>query len=124
MKLTCAVFELMPPTSAGGQWKEILHYFHGPYGAAPESNLIFDAAGALYGTTNEGGADNYGTVFQMSREQVNGPWKETVLHSFDYNGTDGFFPSTGLILDAKGNLYGTAYFGGTFFDGIVFEITP
>jgi uncharacterized repeat protein (TIGR03803 family) len=108
------VFELSP--AAGGGWKEkILHYFdsgvndgRNPYG----NGLILDAAGNLYGTTMEGGASGEGTVFQLS-PNAGGGWTETLLHSFNNdNGTDGYYPSGGLIFDAAGNLYGMSYYGG------------
>src|ERR1039458_5392996 len=50
--------------------------------------------------------------------------QEKVLHNFNNNGTDGTNPHAGLIFDAAGNLYGTTYEGGTYDDGIVFELTP
>jgi uncharacterized repeat protein (TIGR03803 family) len=49
---------------------------------------------------------------------------EKVLHSFNFNGTDGAYPVAGLIFDAAGNLYGTTVRGGTGSDGTVFELTP
>ena len=49
---------------------------------------------------------------------------EKVLHSFDSNGTDGYYPSASLVLDASGNLYGTAFDGGTNALGAVFELVP
>ena len=38
--------------------------------------------------------------------------RETVLHSFNNNGSDGFDPEAGLVLDGAGNLYGTTVEGG------------
>jgi uncharacterized repeat protein (TIGR03803 family) len=60
-------------------------------------------------------------VFRMS-PRANGKWAYTVLHRF--NGQDGDLPQAGLIWDAKGNLYGTTYYGGTHNAGVVCEITP
>ena len=76
-----------------------------PDGALPLAGLIQDAAGNLYGTTYNGGANGGGTVFK-----VDNTGHYTVLYSF---GTDGYYPKAGLIQDAAGNLYGTAAFGGT-----------
>ncbi len=119
------VFELTP--RARGAWKEkVLHNFSdsGTDGTDPTASLIFDAAGNLYGTTNSGGAYGiYGTVFEMS-PKAGGGWTEKVLHSFNNNGTDGYRPGAGLILDTAGNLYGTTTSGGAYGDGTVFEITP
>lgn len=121
------VFELIP--GADGKWtKKVVHTFHGSDGATPDAALIFDAAGNLYGTTVYGGASNDGTVFKLT-PHANGKCTETVLHSF--NGKDGAEPSSALILDSAGSLYGTTYLGGNFgecpnFDGcgVVFKLTP
>ena len=118
------VFELSPV--AGGGWTEkILHNFtqDGVDGIIPETSLIFDAAGNLYGVTDDGGANfYYGTVFELS-PHAGGEWTETILHSFNNNGADGYYPQ-GVILDASGNLYGTTYNGGANTEGTVFELTP
>ena len=118
------VFELTP--AAGGSWTEkVLHNFNynGTDGAYPEAGLIFDAARNLYGTTLEGGTYYSGTVFELT-PAAGGGWTETVLHSFNQNGTDGANPEAGLIFDAAGNLYGTTTAGGTYGGGTLFELTP
>ena len=71
----------------------------------PVAGLILDASGNLYGTTSEGGAYVYGTVFELT-PKAGGGWTEKVLHSFGGTG-DGISPYAGLIFDAAGNLYGT-----------------
>jgi uncharacterized repeat protein (TIGR03803 family) len=90
--------------------------------AYPVAGLIFDDAGNLYGTSFEGGAYNEGTVFELMRK-AGGGWTEKILHSFG-RGADGTYPGANLILDARGNLYGTTSEGGTKFGGTVFELTP
>jgi|HubBroStandDraft_6_1064221.scaffolds.fasta_scaffold00025_2 uncharacterized repeat protein (TIGR03803 family) len=123
------VFELMP--QAGGGWKErILHSFNdnGTDGFAPFASLIFDTAGNLYGTTDQGGTPAggdvaFGTVFELKAE-AGGHWAEKVLHTFVENGTDGYTPQGSLILDTTGNLYGPTYSGGAYGLGTVFELTP
>ena len=96
------VFEL---DTAGKE--TMLHKFTGlPDGNIPSAGLIRDAAGNLYGTTYTGGAHDGGTVFKVL---ANG--KETVLHSFTGH-PDGQGPVASLAGDAKGNLYGTTYYGG------------
>jgi uncharacterized repeat protein (TIGR03803 family) len=82
--------------------------------------VVFDKAGNMYGTTCLGGTYNDGTVFEMSPKGSN--WTESVLFSFD--DTDGFSPSTALVMDASGNLYGTATYGGANNNGVVFELSP
>jgi uncharacterized repeat protein (TIGR03803 family) len=123
------VFELSP--GEGGAWTEtVLHSFgNGSDGQAPESGVIMDAAGNLYGTTVQGGTNcsqsGCGTVYELSPSE-DGSWIETVLHSFD--GNDGLQPWASLILDAAGNLYGTTSQGGAycapFGCGTVFELSP
>ena len=114
-------------TWAAAQWNEkVLHNFtnNGTDGFFPTSGLIFDAAGNLYGTTFNGGAYNrFGTVFELS-PVPGGGWTETVLHSFNNDGTDGWTPTAGLIFDAAGNLYGTTGSGGAYHGGTVFELSP
>src|SRR5271157_1962225 len=79
----------------------------GADGAYPKAGLLPDAQGNLYGTTNQGGASNYGTVFK-----VDSTGNETVLYSFTGTGGDGAGPEAGLVQDAQGNLYGTTAGGG------------
>lgn len=121
-----AVFELSP-NSGGGWTGTVLHNFgNGNDGIAPIGSLIMDAAGNLYGATFNGGQNRDGTVFEVSPGA--GGWTESILHSFD--GNDGYGPSNGLVMDAAGNLYGTAYQGGNlvvcapFGCGTVFEVSP
>jgi uncharacterized repeat protein (TIGR03803 family) len=84
------IFKL-EPASGGGWTRIILHYFSGGNdGAQPYGNLIFDAAGNLYGTTYEGGSSGHGTVFTL-KPASGGYWKESVLHNFS-GGTDGSAP--------------------------------
>jgi hypothetical protein len=123
------VFELTP--EANGDWKEkILHSFNPLDGIYLNGGLIFDAAGNLYGTTQQDGLNGYygGTVFELTLG-AKGTWTETVLHNFDDNGTDGFWPTGNLIFDAAGNLYGTSDVGGAYCTagggfgcGTVFEV--
>ena len=103
--------------------ESVLHSFgSGSDGADPEAGLVADAKGNLYGTTYYGGTEDRGTVFKITPKG-----HETVLYSFcpDYpHCTDGFNVGSSLILDSKGNLYGTTYAGGADSVGTVFEVTP
>jgi uncharacterized repeat protein (TIGR03803 family) len=89
----------------------------GADGASPQSFLIADAQGNLYGTTSAGGAYGGGTVFRIA----NGA--KTILHNFG-SGTDGSAPLGGLVFDHAGNLYGTASAGGAHGNGMVFMLSP
>jgi uncharacterized repeat protein (TIGR03803 family) len=117
------VFELTP--GADGSWTEKVLYSFGNYpdGSEPSSSLVFDAAGNLYGTTYQGGANVAGTVFELT-SGPGGSWTKKLLHTFNSNGTDGAYPAAGVIFDAAGNLYGTTSLGGTYAYGTVFELTP
>jgi uncharacterized repeat protein (TIGR03803 family) len=112
------VFELSP--SGGGWTEQVLHAFNGTDGRNPIAGLIFDAAGNLYGTTNQGGTSNLGTVFELT-PAAGRTWTEQVLHNFG-GGTDGAGPQAGLIFDAAGNLYGTTFSGGSYGGGTVFRL--
>jgi uncharacterized repeat protein (TIGR03803 family) len=100
----------------------VLHKFTGdPDGYGPESLLVQDSAGDLYGTTYLGGKHGYGAVFKVDKSD-----KETVLYSF-VGTPDGSGPYPGVIRDAAGNLYGVTFDGGTgtacdFGCGTVFEV--
>jgi uncharacterized repeat protein (TIGR03803 family) len=103
----------------------VLHTFQGRTadGWDPVAGVARDSAGNLYGTTYRGGAYGLGTVYE-----VDAGGHESLLHSFT-GGSDGAYPSAGVILDAGGNLYGTAA-GGGFVGcfgagcGVVFKIAP
>jgi uncharacterized repeat protein (TIGR03803 family) len=113
-------FKLKPGT--GGEWTEaILHNFPATKddGGQSYAELIEDGTGSLYGTTS-GGGNGDGVVFKLTHTASG--WKETLLHSF--HGPDGSTPITGLVFDAKGNLYGTTQEGGANGEGTVFKLTP
>jgi uncharacterized repeat protein (TIGR03803 family) len=102
----------------------VLHAFHRfADGAYPDSALIADASGALYGTAETGGVAVYGsgTVFKLTPDGPN--YDFSVLHSF-IGPSDGALPSGALATDGSGALYGTTFAGGTSGKGIVFKLTP
>lgn len=131
------VFKLQPPptacTTALCSWTETpLYQFSDlPDGQGLEGNLAFDQAGNIYGATYAGGTftslpcgngfRGCGTVYKLTRSGSS--WVKTAIHNFT-GGDDGGAPSAGVILDAAGNLYGTAELGGTHNAGVVFELTP
>ncbi len=114
------VFELR--RSGSGYQYAIVHRFkrRNHEGASPAGGLILGAGGSLFGTTLVGGAFGKGVVYAL---QPSGDgYSETTLFSF--NGADGALPSTSLITDASGALYGTAFFGGSHNGGVAFEVGP
>jgi uncharacterized repeat protein (TIGR03803 family) len=112
---------ILPVQAAQAQTYTVLHKFTGGAdGAYPESALMRDRKGILYGTTYDGGTADFGTVFKLNRAD-----RQTVLHSFSDTGGDGGCPYFGALLrDAAGNLYGTTYGGGDAGFGIIFKLDP
>jgi uncharacterized repeat protein (TIGR03803 family) len=128
------VFELIAPSSPKGTWKEqILHTFTAGADGAQSSTLVMDPHGNLYATSPAGGdltsslcTDEFnvpigcGVVYELS--QQHGVWTQTVLHTFE--GPDGAEPSSALVFDTQGNLYGSTQIGGANGGGTVFEMSP
>jgi uncharacterized repeat protein (TIGR03803 family) len=123
---TGTVFRLDPPPAGGIRWtKTILYEFQGDGdGYLPDGGLTFDANGALYGTTELGGASYGGTVFKLTANAPGQPWTKTILHSFGGGAGDGANPTGPVTLDASGALFGTTLRGGAENDGTVYRITP
>src|SRR5262249_23689800 len=114
------VLTMMVSLSAHAQTQyQVLYSFTGGTdGQSPaDGALVRDPVGNLYGTTYYGGTSNMGTVFEL-----NVAGTETILRNFA-GGADGAYPWAGLVLDAKGNLYGTTYQGGTSNEGMVFAVS-
>jgi uncharacterized repeat protein (TIGR03803 family) len=88
-------------------------------GANPIGALVQDAQGNLYGTTQTGGSNGNGTIFEISSAG-----SFTVLHNFGptTGNTDGAQPYAGLTIDANGTLYGVAATGGANGNGVVFKL--
>ncbi len=89
--------------------------FNGVNGANPQAGVVFDSAGNLYGTTNYGGANNDGVVYEIAKGST------TITDLASFNGTNGANPRS-IVLDSSGNLYGTTAFGGANGDGTVYKI--
>ena len=117
------VFKLIP--QSGGGWAESAIYtFTGAEdGEYPDSPLILDAVGNLYGTTTASySGTGQGTVFQLTPRD-DGSWSFSVIHTFT-GGKDGADPYGPLVLDSAGNLFGTTGAGGLYNSGIAFELSP
>ncbi len=123
------VFEIAPTDD--GTWEEqVIYSFHGVDGFLPYGQLAFDKAGNIYGTTEYGGnaggctygfdVVNCGVAFKLT--QARGVWSEQILVNFA-NGPLGGQPTTGLVPDVAGNLYGVSFSGGQFDAGLVYEIS-
>jgi uncharacterized repeat protein (TIGR03803 family) len=120
------VFSLTPPEAPGGPWTERLLYgFNAETGdgVQPIAGLINSPAGVLYGTTTQGGAGGWGTVFSLSPSAVpGGPMTETILYTF--TGLDGSQSDSSLVLGPNGVLFGVTELGGASGDGMVFGLAP
>ena len=112
------MFQLTPDGS-GGYTESVLFSFTGESdGKNPVAGLISDARGDLFGTTQNGGANDAGAVFELVKGGEG--YTETTLVSF--TGANGDTPVSGLTMDEAGNIFGTAV--GTLGDGLVFEFKP
>jgi uncharacterized repeat protein (TIGR03803 family) len=130
-----AIGELSP---APGLWTyTLLHSFCQipgcKDGILPQGPLVWDAAGNLYGNTINGGIYKYpkpcpdqqgcGLVFQM-RPRLDGTWSFRILYWFGAFAGDALLLNGGLVLDDKGNVYGSTEVGGSTGTGTVFELSP
>jgi uncharacterized repeat protein (TIGR03803 family) len=121
-----------------GQESLLYNFTREPYnGWQPEGQLILDKQGNLYGTTSSqgnlygttyrGGAYHGpyfgGTVFKLSPGS-NGSWNETILYNFGQQTGGCVNPWSNVLFDAKGNLHGTASYGGTWGGGCAYELSP
>jgi uncharacterized repeat protein (TIGR03803 family) len=118
------VYNLTPQATACRtslcSWNENVPYrFSSDSDGSGVINLsTYDSQGNLYGTTSTGGADDFGTVFELTPS--GGSWTKTILYSFT-GANDGTNP-TQILVGNDGNLYGIAG-GGVFDGGVVFQLT-
>jgi uncharacterized repeat protein (TIGR03803 family) len=129
------VFELSPPSKGQTAWQySVLYAFQNtPDGAEPQSALVRDAAGALYGTTTYGGMlctppgqnqTSCGMVFKLTPPaKGQTAWTETVLYRFTGQ-ADGYYPVATLLNDTNGVLYGTTTGNDLNEYGTVFSLAP
>jgi len=98
----------------------VFHSFTGSTtdGCYPFGAPLMDGGGNFYGTTESCGSSGYGIVFKVDKKG-----RETVLHSFAAGTSDGAYPFSGVISDAKGNLYGDAQGGGASGEGVVYKLS-
>jgi uncharacterized repeat protein (TIGR03803 family) len=121
------LYRLTPPLK-GTLWSEtVLHAFTNANGDGwqPAGELIADAHGSFYGTTQFGGIRNGpGIVYELIPPVApKTKWHETVLHQFTGAPSDGGQPS-GLTFGRDGLLYGSTAVGGSADAGTIYEVTP
>ena len=119
------VFRMRQQSGGGWQFTTLYEFQGQPDAGFPYGGLTADARGVLYGTTYYGGEDGQGTVFKLAPGPAIGPFRDSVLYSFQ-GAADGGGPLSTLVFDAAGNLYGTTSAGG---DpgcqcGVAFVLTP
>ena len=137
-----AVYQL---AKQGSSWTfKTVYRFEGPAtgdGAQPMGRLTVAPDGTLYGTTFYGGINAYtgtcaniglhsgcGTIFRLRPsfepcKDADCEWNEEVLYTFQDLDT-GIHPTSEVVLDAAGNLYGTTFIGGRFGYGVVYQLSP
>jgi uncharacterized repeat protein (TIGR03803 family) len=122
---TGTVWELLYSASQNDYSEKVLYNF-GPKGDGdgnyPWAGVTMPGDGILFGTTAQGGPNNWGTIFALAKDNRN-KWKEKILYSFT-GGEDGGQPSGDLLKNGSGPLYGIAGGGGASTAGVVFEIAP
>ena len=113
------VFKLAP--SGSGYVESTLYSFKGGRDAAGTYSTLTEQAGTIYGSSEHGGLDNYGTVFELTPSGSG--YTERVIYRFK-GGTDGADPYWGVVAGKNGTLYSTTATGGSFGNGTVFALTP
>jgi len=104
------------PSAQAQTFTDLYNFTGGSDGRNPYAGLVRDSAGNLYGTTFYGGS-GYGVVFKVDTSG-----QETALYSFAGGTTDGCYPSSDLLRDKSGNLYGTTQSCGSSGYGVVFKV--
>jgi uncharacterized repeat protein (TIGR03803 family) len=116
------VFEIVNSASGYASSPSTLISFNGGDGQTPQGSLMADANGDLFGTTENGGTYGYGTVYEIINNTASGYQSTpTTLASFTDNQLGGGgVPTSSLIADDNGDLFGTTFDFGP--PGTVFEI--
>jgi uncharacterized repeat protein (TIGR03803 family) len=112
------VFKLSP--SKGGWTFSVLYGLYGWNISGSFRNVLMKS-GKLYATTHCDGADNSGTVYELT--ESGGKWTYNPLYLFT-GGSDGQYSFSNLVSDSQGNLYGTTKQGGAQGHGTAFKVTP
>ncbi|HEX3432366.1 MAG TPA: choice-of-anchor tandem repeat GloVer-containing protein [Rhizomicrobium sp.] len=113
--------------SSGGHGYQgvLMHTYVKKQDGCPTGNLVLDSAGNVYGVTQDGGANGWGSIFELSNS--GNSWTQTILYSFP-GASGGGAPYSAPVFDQAGNLYGTATAGGNQGCGqgcgTVYELSP
>ena len=122
---TGSIFEIVKTADGYESTPTILYTFDGSHGSFPIGGVIVDAAGNLFGTTeNSGSLDGNGgdgTVYELVKTPTG--YASEPITLVDFNGPNGSLPDNSeLVVDSHGNLWGTTYYGGGEGFGTVFEV--
>lgn len=119
----CGVVFKLSPTASGGPWKEkVLHAFTGKQDGEEPNGFTFDSKGNAYGICSLGAKSDQGTVWELS-PTTSGPWTFTQVLAFG-NANVGAQPNASVLVDSKGNIFGTTQGGGLYDHGTAFELSP
>lgn len=132
----CGTVFKLAPHGSGWVFSSLYEFTQGAGGSIPVGTPFIASDGTIYGTTDGGGnlscrdsfGDGCGTVFHLRPKpnfcaSFSCPWTNTLLYTFT-GGAAGNDPYTGVVLDAAGNVYGTAYSGGSAQLGVAYELSP
>jgi hypothetical protein len=119
------VYRLTPPSNPGDPWTEhVLYRFQGGTDGGLPGGVTLDRSGALYGTTDLGGANRVGVVYKLKQRIPGGPWKHAVIYDFVTGDPYFFTPQVQLTLNRSGVIYGPRYKGGDYSFGFIFQLAP
>ncbi len=120
------VYELLPAASPSAVWTEkVLYRFTGldEDGAQPNADVAIGRNGAIYGTTQRGGTQENGTVFELTPpKSPDGAWQKQIIYRFTSHAGDGAEPATGLVFGPDGAIYGATLKGGAWDKGTVYRL--
>ncbi len=115
------VFEIAKTANGYASSATTLANFSGSNGSLPDGTLLIDAAGDLFGTTETGGTNGTGTVYEILKQA--GAYSGSIVTLASFDTTNGSTPHAGLVADSAGILYGTAFTGGTNSEGTIYQVT-
>lgn len=117
------IYRLSPGAYGGWHFKVLYQFLGEPDAGFPYGGLSFDGLGNIYGTTYYAGANDAGTVYELSPPKRHGDWTERLLYSFS-GGADGSGSIANVVFDTAGNIYGTTSEGGAAGMGVIFKLAP
>ena len=111
----------LSPVSSGWASGVIYTFLGGADGSQPASGLTFQAPGRIFGTTESGGAHNFGTAYELTPAS-GGLWNKTILYDFGVVGVDTVYPTNPLTIGSVGQLYSASGSGGSGGGGTAYEL--